>query len=784
MGSGAFLVQACRWLSERLVEAWAQEEDKGKVITSDGEILEEIGSRELLRKDAEDRLLTARRLIAEQCLYGVDINPLAVELAKLSIWLVTLAKGRPFGFLDHNLRCGNSLLGIKDLEQLEYLEMNPGAGSSRKLFASKIRQAVRDAIELRSKLRRRPIHDIRDVEIMARLDEEAHRKVQLPELVADGFIGEVFAANGKQIDNTPISIEAGAALDGETRDFATLARRAQNGLATDLQQDKQPRRPFHWPLEFPEVFDRDNGGFDAMIGNPPFLGGKKISGIYGEAFREYLVVHLAKSTRGHADLIAYFFLRVPSLVRCGGTFGLIASNSIAEGDTRDVGLQAILKQGSTIYNATRSETWPGAAAVATSRVHIYQGNWAGDKLLDKISVAVISASLNNREDWVPVKLSSNLGLCFQGSIILGLGFTMSPEEAAEIIRAHSGYDGQVLFPYLTGREVNSQPTPTAERWVINFWDWSEAKAKTYPDLYERVLRNVKPERDLLKDNVTARGYKEKWWRFGRDGKNLYHAIGRGKNFVAHPDGSHPSTPLEHVIVFVTQATKYPCFTLVPNVYVYGNALCVVGRLSFPLLAVLSSDIHGIWAFEHGSRLEDRLRYSHGDIFETFPFPDGVLEGDHQILHELGHNFFEMRRNYMIKRNEGMTGFYNDLHDPENQDGDVEKLRNLIVQLNDAVLAAYAFEGIKLQHGFHQVGYLPEGKNTRFTISEAARMDLLHGLAMINKARHDTYVASTLRVGPSESGDSGKLVTQSRDGLFEVPNAIGPVTGRGGRKWSE
>ena len=118
MGSGAFLVQVCRWLSERLVEAWAQAEDAGKSITSEGEVVDEIGSREPLRKDTEERLLTARRLIAERCLYGVDMNPLAVELAKLSIWLVTLAKGRPFGFLDHNLRCGDSLLGITSLEQL------------------------------------------------------------------------------------------------------------------------------------------------------------------------------------------------------------------------------------------------------------------------------------------------------------------------------------------------------------------------------------------------------------------------------------------------------------------------------------------------------------------------------------------------------------------------------------------------------------------------------------------------------------------------------------------
>ena len=126
MGSGAFLVQVCRWLSERLVEAWAQAEGRGQGVTSDGEVVDEIGSREPLRKDTEERLLTARRLIAERCLYGVDMNPLAVELAKLSIWLITLAKNRPFGFLDHNLRCGDSLLGITSLEQLNYLDINPG----------------------------------------------------------------------------------------------------------------------------------------------------------------------------------------------------------------------------------------------------------------------------------------------------------------------------------------------------------------------------------------------------------------------------------------------------------------------------------------------------------------------------------------------------------------------------------------------------------------------------------------------------------------------------------
>src|SRR5207249_3792828 len=121
----------------------------------------------------------------------------------------------------------------------------------------------------RSELRRRPIHDIRDVEMMGRLDEEARRRLELPELIAGALIGEVLATRGKQIDNTSLSIEAGAAAEGETRGIQALARRAQNGLATDLPQGKPMRQPFHWPLEFPEVFRRDNGGFDAMIGNPP-----------------------------------------------------------------------------------------------------------------------------------------------------------------------------------------------------------------------------------------------------------------------------------------------------------------------------------------------------------------------------------------------------------------------------------------------------------------------------------------------------------------------------------
>jgi hypothetical protein len=110
MGSGAFLVQACRFLGARLVEAWAIEETDGRVVDLTGQVHEASISIAVMPSGAEIRSENARRIVAERCLYGVDLNPLAVELAKLSLWLVTLSKGRPFGFLDHNLRCGDSFL--------------------------------------------------------------------------------------------------------------------------------------------------------------------------------------------------------------------------------------------------------------------------------------------------------------------------------------------------------------------------------------------------------------------------------------------------------------------------------------------------------------------------------------------------------------------------------------------------------------------------------------------------------------------------------------------------
>jgi hypothetical protein len=266
MGSGAFLVQACRFLSARLVESWAIEETAGRVVDLTGQVHEPRTSVESMPAGAEARAENARRIVAERCLYGVDLNPLAVELGKLSLWLVTLSKGRPFGFLDHNLRRGDSLFGIDRLEQLTELSIKPGARMQGRLFGRSVRQAVEEALAIRLQLREIPIRDIRDVEAMVSLDAEARSKVRIAMLLADALVGVATTArNDADLEARLATMAADADLlvEGDSHAEETVGRLAAVARAA---------LALHWPLHFPDVFVRTHQpGFDAIIGNPPYV---------------------------------------------------------------------------------------------------------------------------------------------------------------------------------------------------------------------------------------------------------------------------------------------------------------------------------------------------------------------------------------------------------------------------------------------------------------------------------------------------------------------------------
>ncbi|HCF1767788.1 type IIL restriction-modification enzyme MmeI [Pseudomonas aeruginosa] len=745
MGSGAFLVQACRWLSDRLVEAWAQVEATGRTVSVDGEVLEAGVAKEPLPRDSEARTVVARRLIAERCLYGVDLNPLAVELAKLSIWLVTLAKGRPFGFLDHNLRCGDSLLGLHRLDQLTQLSTNPAGQGQLRLFGQNIERAVRQAIGLRQQLREMPIRDIRDVEAMAHLDADARCRLEVPECIADAFIGDVFATglntSALEAELASLASLAGQAIDGSPGSLDALCRRSHLTLSTDLSVDKPARQPFHWPLEFPEVFAREHGGFDGIVGNPPFLGGQRITGVAGTAFRDWLVTHIAEGRRGSADLVAYFFLRSWSLLREGGSFGLLAVNTIAEGDTRQVGLESMVGAGAVIHAAYPNEPWPGKAAVVTSRVHVRKGEWRGGRILFGRPVPFISAFLSDQEEWTPKQLRANAGITYQGSNVLGMGFVLSSDEARQMLDADPK-NAEVIFPYINGEELNSDPGQRSSRWVINFWDWPEERAREYPLPFERVLKLVKPGRDKLGGNPSAEGRRRKWWLFGRDARALYHAIGRGHYFDKHVDGwSDDIAPIEKVIVcsLVQNHLKFAC---IQNNQIFAHKLAVLSRNGMDLFAVLSSTIHQVWARKTSSTMRVDMNYSSTDSFETFPIP----YNSNPALQKLGFSLNSARSEYMSESGVGLTKLYNRLNDPKDSGSGVENIRLIQVELDEVVCDSYGWQDINLDHGFHEVSYLPENDRVRFTISESARIEVLRRLSELNRQRYEEEVAQGLHAG--------------------------------------
>lgn len=742
MGSGAFLVQACRWLADRLVEAWSLAETTGKAVSVNGDVQEELGTKESLPRDIDARIIIARSLIAERCLYGVDLNPLAVELAKLSIWLVTLAKGRPFGFLDHNLRCGDSLFGIHRLDQLTQLSMTPSAQGQQHPFGKSIRLSMREAIELRQRLRETPIHDIHDVEVMAQLNANAHSKLEIPQCIANVFIGEVFSSgsNKAMLENAlaTLTLHAGQALNGDRELLSMIHKRSVAAFLTDLPADKPARRPFHWPLEFPEVFARERGGFDGIVGNPPFLGGKRITGTAGTVFRDWLVSYIARGKVGSADLVAYFFLRSYMLLRENGHFGLLAVNTIAEGDTRQVGLEEMLKIGAVIHAAYPNEAWPGAAAVVTSRVHVRKGEWNGPRNLHGTAVPHISAFLSGREDWSLQRLKANVGITFIGSVVNGMGFILSPEDAQQMLHSDPK-NSEVIFPYLNGSDLNSDPAQHPSRFVINFWDWSEERAKTYLKPYDRILSLVRPVREKL----NRAKYRDRWWHYSEAVPNLYHTIGFGHNFEKHPANWNSALKQLDRVLVVTRVSKTLAFSFVKTGIVFSDATVVFATNRDQDFALFQSSIHAVFAWQHASRLKNDLRYSPTDALEPFAFPEGFRDTPNVELDDLGRKLHEARAEIMHTDRIGLTKLYNRFHANTERDPRIEGLRTLQYEMDVSVAHAYGWDDLDLGHGFHEVPYLPENDRVRFTISEAARVEVLQRLSELNRLRYQEELAAGL-----------------------------------------
>jgi hypothetical protein len=666
MGSAAFLVEACRQLGDALMKAWHAHNEVPQIPLD------------------EDEALFAQRMIAQRCLYGLDKNQMAADLAKLSLWLATLAKDHPFTFLDHSLRHGDALVGLTR-KQIAAFHWEPAAQQS--FFEEKVRSVIDRVSDYRQR-----ILNARDNTPYAQLAQElgaADDLLNLPRMIGDAAIAAFFSAE-KPRQREEKRQRFSRLIEDDLKTKRMIPIGAEVDLAVkELRQGEKPTPPFHWELEFPEVFTTDKSGkvtcgFDVILGNPPFLGGARIWPVLGGGYADW-IRHLHSKTEGKAvDLVAHFFRRAFSLLRESGCFGLIATNSISQGDTREAGLKQICKSGGQIYRAVRRVRWPGQAAVVVSVVFVTNVAQTGKLSLDGKPVDGINSFLfPNKFDFDPLQLRANQGASYQGACVLGMGFTFDDTDTSNTASSIAEMrnliqkdprNSERIFPYIGGKEVNSDPQQAHHRYVIDFEDMSLEAASHWPHLLEIVKSRVKPARDKIGGYSVAERRKEHWWQFG----------------TATPALNKAKAGLERVLVIARISNAF-ALAFLPAKMVFNEKTIVFSFDADAAFSTLQSRIHETWARFFGSTLKDDFQYTPSDCFETFPLPADWLT--HPELNAIGKSYYEFRSNLMLKNDEGLTTTYNRFHDPDDFNTDIMKLRDFHSAMDRVVLDSYSWTDI-------------------------------------------------------------------------------------------
>lgn len=698
-GSGHFLLAAARRLGQELARIQSGADEP-----------------------APEEVRSAVREVITHCIYGVDKNPMAVELCKVALWIEGHTPGKPLTFLDHRIRCGDSLVGVLSLTVLEkgipdkaYDPVEDDDKAVARFLARRNRQDRSGQLRLR---------------FPAKPDQAALLGEVLPILALPDDTPEVVQRKAKahqdiRQEGTPLWRNLTACHLWTAAFFARITGEAsQDGmvpLTSDLHgflngsiderllerawQMAEKHRFFHWPLEFPEVFAQ--GGFDVVLSNPPFMGGLKISGTLGSKYRHWLQVEY-EQFKGTADLCTAFYRRAFELLQSGGMLGMVATNTIGQGDTREGGLAVILRRGSAITFARRFIKWPGVANVEVNLVAIRRGKSTGKCLLDGQSVDFISSRLDDEPEAEPKRLRQNEGKAFQGDIVRGIGFVLEPEEA-EALLAKDPRNADCLLPYLNGEDLNSHPEQKPSRWAICFHDWDLERARQYPDLLRIVEERVKPERERLRGPGDKRN-REYWWQFGAYRDGMRRAI----------------APLRRVLVRATVSETH-ALVFVPNGWVYNHKTIVFAFEDYYRFSLLQSNIHEAWMRRFTSTLRTDINYSPTDCFDTFPFPLKPSQEARAWAERVGEEYHEHRRHVMLSRWLGLTKTYNLFHNPECGDEDIVRLRELHAEMDRAVLACYGWDDVDPQHGFYQ----NERGQTRLTVSPQARREILKRLLELN-----------------------------------------------------
>ena len=449
--------------------------------------------------------------------------------------------------------------------------------------------------------------------------------------------------------------------------FAVQLARATMMIARKIAIDKQGLTEPVLPLDtLDKNIIREDALFsdwvkaDAIIGNPPFLGGKKLRSKLGDEYTNKVYTQFPE-VKGQPDFCVFWFRKAADNLGENGRAGLVGTNSISQVSGKKASLDYIVSKGGIIHSAISTQKWSGDAAVFVSIV-----NWTKEKpkklFLDNLEVNIITPSLKCETSVDEAKsLKINKSFSFQGCELAGKGFIVSEEEARHWVNINSK-NQDVLKLMIDGKGLIN-PLRKLD-FVIDFNDMPIEEASGYEQPFKRVREQVKPERD---DNK-RKARRINWWKFGEKRPGMRKALEGLNSYFAIPKHSN------HVIFTPVDISILPC-----------EANMVIASDDFYILGILTSKIHRLWVNAQSSTIKGDTRYTNTTCFETFPFPQNPSSKVVEQIRATTLELHDYRTDQMEKKQWGITQLYNRFfNEPSSQ------LYKLHAKLDQLVMQAYGF----------------------------------------------------------------------------------------------
>ena len=400
---------------------------------------------------------------------------------------------------------------------------------------------------------------------------------------------------------------------------------------------------------------------DAIIGNPPFLGGKRLRTELGDDYTEK-IYRTFSSCHNFADLCCYWFRLANDRLKPTGRAGLVATNMIRRGYNRKASLEYIRRNGGFIHNAISTQPWSGEA-----NVHVSIVNWGKEHpkvlMLDGQEAEKINDTLNDAELQTVVKLKSNKGRCFVGVQPTGSGFEIN-EETVQTWTEINPENAKVLTRFSKGGNLTKTPGCMPNTWIIDFRNRSLEEAEEYQEPFERVVELVKPVR-LKKRREHVRLF---WWKHQERRQAMRDAISSLGFYMGVPEVS-----------------KWAVFVVCQKDWLPGNKVKVVASDDLYVLGLLTSSTHRTWMHSQKGTLKGDIAYTHDTCFETFPFPQLVTAQQAEAIRVAMTELNDYRNGWMVEKQSGITDLYNRYYDEP-----ASKLSQLHRALDAQVLKAYGW----------------------------------------------------------------------------------------------